>query len=155
MLTEQTAGLSQNKRKTEQFQRRASQQRTGPSPAGGRRQRGGERGKISPRDGTPYRTANRLPVSNQRLPEILDGWHLPGGSWLNTRHMHRTGAGGNWGWDHGGEKVHHTQGECAHQAPGCLSCSGQGRHKMQVQPSPRFCGVPENWNRMQRRACSI
>ena len=24
--------------------------------------------------------ANRLPVSNQRLPEILDGWHLPGGS---------------------------------------------------------------------------
>ena len=32
-----------------------------------------ERGKLSPREGIPYQTASRLPVSNQRLPEILDG----------------------------------------------------------------------------------
>ena len=37
------------------------------------------RGKLDPRKGIPYQTANRLPVSNQRL-EILDGWHPPGGS---------------------------------------------------------------------------
>ena len=49
----------------------------GACPAGGR---GGggcqlepERGKLGPREGIPYKTANRLPVSNQRLPEILDG----------------------------------------------------------------------------------
>ena len=53
-------------------------------PAGGRRQGGGERGKLSPRDSIPYQTANRLPVSNQRLPEILDGRHLPGGSQPET-----------------------------------------------------------------------
>ena len=35
--------------------------------ARGRRQGGGERGKLSPRDGLPHQTANRLPVSNQRL----------------------------------------------------------------------------------------
>ena len=32
-----------------------------------------ERGKLSPRDGIPYQTSNRLPVSKQRLLEILDG----------------------------------------------------------------------------------
>ena len=73
MLTKHTADHLQNKRKTEQVQRRASRQWTGPSPARGRRHGGGERGKLGPRDSTPYQTANRLPVSNQRLPEILDG----------------------------------------------------------------------------------
>ena len=38
---------------------------------------------------------------------------------------------------------------------GCLSSLGQGRHKMQAQPSLCFCGVPENWNRMQLRARSL
>ena len=33
----------------------------------------GERGRLGPRDGSPYHTANRPPVSNQRPPEILDG----------------------------------------------------------------------------------
>ena len=41
-----------------------------PSPAGGRRQEGGERGRLSPKDCIPFRTANRPPVSNQRLPEF-------------------------------------------------------------------------------------
>ena len=66
-----------------------------PSPARGRRQGAGERGKLGPKDGTPYHTANRPPVSNQRLPEILDGRHPPGGSWLNSRRTHPTGTGGN------------------------------------------------------------
>ena len=77
------AGHSQNKG-TEQLQRRASQLQTSPSPDGGRRRGGGERGKLSPRDGVPYQIANRHPVSNQRLPEILDGRHPPGGSRLEA-----------------------------------------------------------------------
>ena len=63
-----------------------------PSPTGGRRQGGGERGKLSPKDGIPSHTANRPPVSNQRLPEILDGLYLSGGSRLNTGCKHPTGA---------------------------------------------------------------
>ena len=131
-LTEHIAGHCQNKRKTEQFQRRASLKQTGPSPAGGRRKRGGERGKLGPRDGTPYQTANRPPVSNQRLPEILDGWHPLGGSRLETSSPHRahpTCTRGNWGWDRGGDEAHRTRGECARQAPGCLSCWAGERPK--------------------------
>ena len=30
------------------------------------------------------------------------------------------------GWDRGGDKTHHTWGECAYHAPGCLSCSDLG-----------------------------
>ena len=33
---------------------------------------------------------------------------------------------------------------CAHQAPGQLSCSDLGRHKMQAQMSLCLCGVPKN-----------
>ena len=66
---EHTAGHSQNKG-TEQVQRRARRLRTGPAPleAAGR-----ERGSLGPKDRIPYRTADRPAVSNQRLPEILDG----------------------------------------------------------------------------------
>ena len=38
-----------------------------PEAGGGRHQPEPERGKLSPREGIPYQTANRLPVSNQRL----------------------------------------------------------------------------------------
>ena len=34
---------------------------------------GMERGKLGPREGITYQTANRLPVSNQRFLELLDG----------------------------------------------------------------------------------
>ena len=95
------------------------------------RGRGGvERGKLGPRGGIPYQTANRLPVSNQRLPEILDGWYPLGGSQLETSYpaetqgTHDRRVRGNWGWDHGGDKVHCTWGECTRQAPDCMSCSG-------------------------------
>ena len=144
-----TKGLSKS--------RGASRLRTRPSPpeAGGKGE--GKGANSAPEMASPYHTVNRPPVSNQRLPEILDGRHPPGGSWLNTRRMHPTGnwVWGNWGWGRGGEKGHRARGECARQAPGCLSFSGWGRHKTQVQWSPRFPGVPENWNRTPRRVRSI
>ena len=79
-LPEHTAGRSQNKG-TEQVQRRARRLRTGPAlpEAGGRRQGIGERGRLGPKDRSPYHTANRPPISNQRPPEILDGRHPPEG----------------------------------------------------------------------------
>ena len=44
-----------------------------------------------------------------------------------ARRRHPTGAGGDWGWGRGGQKVRRTWGECAQQAPGCLSRSdGEG-----------------------------
>ena len=59
---------SQNKGLSE-YQRRASRQQTGPSPAGGReagrRQPEPEKGNFGPRDGILYQTASRLPVANQ------------------------------------------------------------------------------------------
>ena len=87
-------------------------------------------GQMWPQRWHPYQTANRLPISNQRLLEILDGWHPLGESQLETSSLEQTqGAGtslrGNWGWDRWGHKVHRTWGECARQAPGCLSCLGQ------------------------------
>ena len=91
--------------------------------------------RPSPRDwrqgrgerSSPYCTANRPPVSNQRPPKILDGRHPPGGSWQDTGRTHPTGAGRDWGWGHGGQKAWRTWGEYARQAPGCLSRSdGEG-----------------------------
>ena len=60
--------------------------------------------------------------------------------------VHPTSPPGNWGWNRGGDKAHCTQGECAHLAPGSLSCSDRGRHKTQAQPSLCLCGVPKNLN---------
>ena len=122
---EHTAGRSQNKG-SEQVQRRARRLRTGPAllEAGGRGEGKGARGRLGPKERIPYRTANRPPVSNQRLPEILDGRHPPGGPRLDTGCMHPTGVGGDWGWGYGGEKARRTRGKSARQAPGCLSNSG-------------------------------
>ena len=65
---------SQNKGLSE-YRKRASQQRTGPSPAEGREAGGQqpepERGKLSPRDGILHQTASRLPVANQAF---LGSW---------------------------------------------------------------------------------
>ena len=44
-----------------------------PPEGGGRRQGGRGKGQTYPREGIPYQTANRLPVSNPRPPDILDG----------------------------------------------------------------------------------
>ena len=91
-----TKGLSKS--------RKSSQAADRPSPAGGRRQEGGERGRLGPKDHSPYRTANRPPVSNQRPPEILDGRHPLGGSWRDTGRKHQTGAGWDWGWGREGRR---------------------------------------------------
>ena len=127
------------------------------SPAWGRRQGADgrqpepERGKLGPREGIPYQTANRFPVSNQRL---LRFWtvdtrregHSQRSAPQKRHKVHRTGHA--WklrlGW--GGDKSHCTWGECAPQAPGCLSCLDRGRHKTQAQPSLCLCGVPKNLN---------
>ena len=87
------------------------------SSARGRRQEGGERGKLGPKDRSPYRAANRPPVSNQTPPEILDGRHPPGGSWRDTGCWQGLGLG-----TRRGEGAPH-RGECSRQAPGCLSRS--------------------------------
>ena len=42
----------------------------------------------------------------------------------DTRCMYPTGMHGNRDWAPGGDKAHRTRAECAHQAPGCLSCWG-------------------------------
>ena len=59
---------SENKELSE-YQRRVSWLQNGPSPTRGMEAGGqqpeSERGKLSPRDGIPYRTASRLPVANQ------------------------------------------------------------------------------------------
>ena len=81
---------------------------------------GGERGKLGPREGTPYQTANRLPVSNQRLPEILDGRHPLGGSRLEASSQEQT-QGACTPLARGQTQGSCTRGECARQAPGCLS----------------------------------
>ena len=146
------------KGRPERSQRRAHGRRTAHPH---RRQEAGEgKGANSAQRRHLYQMANRLPVSNQRLPEIQDGRHLPGGSRLEISSPEQTqGAPHQCGWKlrlgpRRGEGAPHP-GECARQAPGCLSRSGWGRHKTQAQPNPRFCGVPKNWNRMQRRAHSL
>ena len=47
-------------------------------------------------------------------------------------------------WGHGGKR-RAASGERGRGCPasGCLNRSGRGRHKMQAQPNPRFCGGPK------------
>ena len=106
-----------------------------------RRQETGGRGKgqTQPQRWHPYQRANRLPASNQRLPEILDDRHPPGGSQLESSSPEQTQE---TGWDRGGEKAHCTRGECSWM-PELL---GQGRLRTQAQPSLSHCGVLENLN---------
>ena len=126
-----------------------------PSRTGGRRQGGGERGRLGPKDRIPYRTANRPPVSNQRPPEILDGRHPPGGSLRDTGRRHPTRpARAGMGWRRG-EGVPHP-GRVRTSSSWLPEPLGQGRHKTQAQLFvPHFSGTPEGWNHVQRRACSI
>ena len=63
-----------------EYQRRVSQQETGPSLAGGREAGGWqpelERGKLSPSDGILHQTASRLPVAKQVfLGSYMDDIH--------------------------------------------------------------------------------
>ena len=97
---------------------------SGPAQPHQRLEAGGRvKGQARLKDRSPYHPANRPLVSNQRPPEILDGQHLQGGSWRDTGRRHLTSVGRDWGWGRGGQKACCTQGECARQAPGCLSRS--------------------------------
>ena len=95
------------------------------------------RGKLGPRDGILYQTASRLPVGKQ---VFLGSWivdiHQEGRSQRSapqrrhTAHLRRCShctPRKPSGWDREGDKTHCTWGECAHQAPGLLTCSDLGR----------------------------
>ena len=76
---------------------------TGCGPAQPRRrQEAGGRGKgqARPEDRSPYRAANRPPVSNHRPPEILDGRGETQGAGTDLRGQ---------GWGRGGEKARRTR----------------------------------------------
>ena len=125
---------SQNKGLSE-YQRRASQQQTSQSPARGREAGGWqpepERGKLSPREGIPYQTANTFPVVNRAF---LGSWTvdiLHEGCSQRSAPLRRHTAHLRWcsrcasrkpsGWDQGGDKAHRpTWGMCTLQAPGRL-----------------------------------
>ena len=80
-----------------------------------------ERGKLGPRDGIPYQTANKLPVSNQdflgfwKVDISLEGWSQRSAS--QKRHMAHWRQAGLLrprklsGWDRGGDKMHSPPGE--------------------------------------------
>ena len=100
----------------------------GPSPTRGRKQEGGERGKLGPRDGIPYQTAN----SFQSLTKDFQRFWIVDICWEGRsqksapqkRHKaHLTSVPKKWGWDRRGNKACFTRVECARQAHGCLSCS--------------------------------
>ena len=133
---------SQNKGLSD-YQRRASQQWTSPSPTGGReagRQQPEPEGKgqTQPQKWHLLPTVSRLPVANQ---VFLGSWtvdvHQEGWSQKSApqrRHMAHLkqrshfAPGKPSGWDLGGDKMQcPTQGECAGQVPGHLSCLEPGR----------------------------
>ena len=110
-------------------------------PPGGRRQGVGERGKLSPGGGTPYRAASRPPVSNQRPPEIPDGRHPPGGSQRDPGRTHLTRACGDWGWGRGGRKAR-APGESEPPSSWLMSRSGGEGTKRRRSRVPAFVEHP-------------
>ena len=68
--------MLRNKGRTERSQRRLGRWWTGPSPAGGRRQGGGERSKLGPRNGTPTKLGPRRGEGTPHLGRVR-----PSSSW--------------------------------------------------------------------------
>ena len=93
---EHPAGPFTEQRKNWAIPEKSQPEADRPSPR--RRQEAAGRGKgpTRPQRRHPHQTANRLPVSNQRPPEILDGWHLPGGSRLETSSPEQTQGTPDW-----------------------------------------------------------
>ena len=133
---------------------RASRLWTGPSPARGQPEpEGGNRG---PKEAS-YNKLQADFIANQ---DFLGFWtvdiHWEGHrqrSAPQKRHMAHLRRRACCtprkpsGWDGRGNKLQpSTGGNCAHQAPGHLSCSDLGWAQMQAQPSLHLCGVPENLN---------
>ena len=112
-----------------------------PPPEAGRQagdsQSWRERGKLGPRDSILYQTASRLPGANQ---VFLGSWTVDIRQEVRSqksapqrrrrahlRQRSRCTSRKPSSWDLGGDKTHHTWGECTRQTPGCLSCSDLGR----------------------------
>ena len=122
---EHTAGRSQNKG-TEQVQRRARRLRTGPAPleAGGRQE--GKGAGSAPRTASP--TALQIGLQSL-IKDLLRFWmvDIPREGRGETQGAGTRPARAGTGAGDGGQKACRTRGECAHQAPGCLSRSaGEG-----------------------------
>ena len=132
-----TEGLSKSRA---EFTRRLWT-RPAPLQAGGRG--GGKGAGSAPRTASPTTLQTGLQFLTKDflrfwMVDICREW----GSRLNTGRRHPTGAGGNWGWDRGGEKARRTRGECAGQAPGWLSRSdGEGT---KCRRSFLFCAFMEH-----------
>ena len=107
-----------------------------PPEAGGR---GRGKGQTRPQRRHPYQAASRLPVPNQRLPEILDGRHPPGGSQPEISFLEETQGAPERRKPRPGPR----RGEGAlHPGRACPSSSWLPA----AQPSLRLCGAPENPN---------
>ena len=146
-LTKGTVCHLENKGRTEQFQKRASTLQT-PPEAGGRMKGKGANSTPETASPTKMQTGFQYII---RLPEILEGWHLPGGLQPKISSPEETQGAQNrhaWKlrWGQGGQKSGCTWGVCACQFPHLLSCSNQERQKTQAQLSLCLCGVPKILN---------
>ena len=120
-LPEHTAGHLQNKG-SEQVQRRAQRAADRPSPAGGRGE--GKGAGSAPRTAAPTALQTGLQFLTKDLLRFWMGdirWEGRGETQGPRQARAGTGAG-----DAEGRRCC-TRGECAWQAPGCLSCLGLGR----------------------------
>ena len=108
------------------------------------------KGQTRPREGIHYQNANKLPVSNQRLPKILDGWHLLGGSQPEISFPEETqGAPGRRAWKlrlwlGRGEVALHLKRVCSSKNLAAWAAwTGNGK-KRQAQLNLSLCGVTQN-----------
>ena len=119
-------------------------------------QRQGEAGASQSRNGAnsaPERASpTKLQIGFQFLTKDFQdsGWltsarRVTARDQLPRRDTRHTGPGmpGNRGWDRRGEKVPYTRGECARQAPGCLSCSDQEGIKRRPNRACAFVEYPK------------
>ena len=141
--------------------------RPAPPEAGGRRQGGGERGRLGPRTASPTALQAGLQF---RTKDLLRFWMVDicrEGRGETQGARTRPARAGTGGWRRGGKKAHAPdwrrrklrlgprrgegaphRGECARQAPGCLSRLGREGTK-RGRSRVHCCGTPEGWNRAQ------
>ena len=147
---EHTASHSQNKG-TEQVQRRASLLQTGPSPpeVGGSGE--GKGANSAPEMAPPTALQTGLQFLTK---DFLRFWMVDIARRVTAKHKVHAPYRRRWKLRLGprrGEGAPHP-GRVRTSSSWLPEPLGWGRYKTQAQPSPRFCGGPENWNRMQRRA---
>ena len=149
---------SQNKGLRE-YQRRASQLRTSPSPPWGREADGWQpeplRGNFIPRDGILYQTVSRLPVANQVflwswMVDICQEGHSQRSA-PQRRHMahlrqcsHCTPSKLSC-WDWGGDKTPRWESVLTKHLLTWAAWTWKW-HQTQTQTSLCLCGVPKNLN---------